>query len=309
MLENFDFEFDRLATIEAIMNDIATFRPDGQTPGQVATMKSVALSVRTAYVDVTQSLSLLRGGVDAAWAQVHDANVQVHGSFRSLYRKDPASLRAIEALPVQDQSRAEIEKRAEAIAALWPKLPLPPPPYPVPGGPPPHIVEPFSGMTVLVFTGLLESARSLENTLPDLEAEYEKQEGLLHEQEAKMRDFNVAARAQGLVQFPTGWQHEVIEAIPTNPPELPPSKGEIVDVEAPGGTTILVRVTAAHASKFTLEGMAPGAGSFAVLVPTWPTVRIPCTLPVVGDWTLRARGENAKGTGDWSDDYEVTVPA
>lgn len=48
---------------------------------------------------------------------------------------------------------------------------------------------------------------------------------------------------------------------------------------------------------------------FVVLVESWPTVRIPCTLPAVGAWTLRVRGENAKGEGEWSDDFAVTVPA
>ena len=48
---------------------------------------------------------------------------------------------------------------------------------------------------------------------------------------------------------------------------------------------------------------------FVVLVESWPTVRIPCRLPAVGGWTLRVRGENAKGEGEWSDEFAVTVAA
>ncbi len=102
---------------------------------------------------------------------------------------------------------------------------------------------------------------------------------------------------------------ERVDAIPTDPPSLPPSKGEIASVEGPGGPLIQVRVTSARASKFRLEGIAPGGTVFVVLVESWPTVRIPCTLPAVGAWTLRVRGENAKGEGEWSDDFAVTVPA
>ena len=309
MLESFDFELGRTASFLAAMNAIATFRPDGRTPVMVGTMYSVADGVRTAYEGAGVARTLQSGAVDEAWAQVHQANVSVTGALRSLYRKDPGSLRAIESLPTQDQSREEIKKRGDLLAALWAKLPLPPPPYPVPVGPPPHYVVPYAGMELLDFLGLRSSALSQESVIPIVESEYEKQEGVLHEQEAVLRDFNVAARTQGMNQFTSGWEREVIEAIPTEPPALPPGMGEIKDVEAPGGPLIQVQVGAARASKFRLEGKGPGAVVFSVLVESWPTVRIPCTLPAVGAWTLRVRGENAKGEGEWSDDFEVTVPA
>ena len=309
MLESFDFELGRTGSFLAAMNQIATFRPDGRTPVMVGTMYGAADGVRTAYIGANVSATQTSGAVDVAWAEVHDASVRVTGAMRSLYRKDAASLRMIDSLPTQDQSREEIKKRADLLSATWAKLPLPPPPYPVPPGPGPHYVEPYAGMTMLVYLGLVASARSLESTVPIVVSEFEKQEGLLHEEEVILRDFNVAARSQGLAQFTEGWEREVIEAIPTEPPSLPPSKGEIASVEAPGGPLIQVRVTSARASKFRLEGKGPGALVFSVLVESWPTVRIPCTLPAVGAWTLRVRGENAKGEGEWSDEFEVTVPA
>ena len=152
-------------------------------------------------------------------------------------------------------------------------------------------------------------ACSLENSTAAIKADFEKQEGKLHEQHSILRDFNVNAREQGLLQFLSGWQMEVIEAIPTDPPELPPAKGEIKDVEAPGGPTILVQVSAARASKFRLRGKGPGMADFVDLVANWPLVRIPCTLPAVGAWILQVQGFNAKGDGEWSDDFAVTVPA
>ena len=309
MLESFDFELGRTASFLAAMNQIATLRPDGRTPANVALIYSTADGVRTAYVGAGVAVTQTSGAVDEAWSQVHDASVGVTAAMRSLFRKDPASLRMIEALPTQDQSRDEIKKRADLLSATWAKLPLPPPPYPVPPGPGPHHVEPYAGMTLLVYLGLVSSAKSLESAVPSVDTEYEKQEGLLHEEEVVLRDFNVAARSQGLAQFTEGWEREVIEAIPTEPPSLPPSKGEITAVEAPGGPLIQVRVTSARASKFRLEGKGPGGTVFVVLVESWPTVRIPCTLPMVGAWILRVRGENAKGEGEWSDDFEVTVPA
>jgi hypothetical protein len=309
MLESFDFELGRTASFLAAMNQIATFRPDGRTTANVALIYNTANGVRTAYVGAGVAVTQTSGAVDEAWRQVHLASVSVTAAMRSLYRKDPASLRMIESLPTQDQSRDEIKKRADLLAATWAKLPLPPPPYPVPGGPGPHYVEPYAGMTMLEYLGMVSGAKSLESTVPNVDTEYEKQEGLLHEEEAVLRDFNVAARAQGIAQFTEGWEREVIEAIPTEPPSLPPAKGEITDVEAPGGPLIQVRVTSARASKFRLEGKGPGSAVFVVLVESWPTVRIPCTLPAVGAWTLRVRGENAKGEGEWSDEFEVTVPA
>jgi hypothetical protein len=308
MLESFNFELGRTASFLAAMNQIAAFRPDGRTPTNVALVFSTADGVRTAYIGADVSVTQTSGGVDEAWKQVHEASVSVTAALRSLYRKDPASLRMIEALPTQDQSREEIKKRADLLAATWAKLPLPPPPYPVPPGPGPHHVEPYAGMSLLVYLGLVGSAKSLESSVPGVDTEYEKQEGLLHEQEVVLRDFNVAARTQGMAQFTEGWEREVIEAIPTEPPSLPPSKGEILDVEAPGGPLIQVRVTAARSSKFRLEGKGPGAAPFSVLVESWPTVRIPCTLPATGAWILRVRGENAKGEGERSDDFAVTVP-
>lgn len=308
MLVTFDFEYDRTGAILAAMILIPTFHPDAKTTADVIAMQTPAQAARDAYIDKEQSLSLLLGAVDVAWKNVHDASVAVHGAMRSLYRRDPASLRALESIPVQDQSRREIELRARALMNLWPKLPLPPG-YPVPPGPGPHYVEPYAGMTLLVYTGLYASAVSTENQVDGVRAEFEKAEGVVHDEEAILRDFNVNAREQGLLQFTSGWQREVIEAIPTEPPSLPPAKGEIQDVEAPGGTNILVKATAAHASMFTLKGKGPGMAAFVDLVVDWPLVRIPCTLPSTGAWILSVQGKNAKGEGEWSDDYEVTVPA
>jgi hypothetical protein len=308
MLESFDFERDRVDSFIAVMNLIPTFHPDGATVASLGPMVAEAASARTAYIDTSTTLSLQRGAVNTAWEQVHDACVSVHAALRSLYRKVPSVLHTIESQPTQDQTRDETDKRAECLAATWAKLPLPPPPYPVPPGPGPHFVVPYAGMPLLTFQGLRSSAISTEGSLPMMVSAFEKEEGRVHASEAAMRDFNVAARQQGLAQFTSGWQMEVIEAIPTAPPELPPNKGEIASVEAPGGATILVRVTSARASRFRLEGRQ-GAGPMIVLVATWPTVRIPATLPATGAWTLRARGENAKGEGEWSDDFAVTVPA
>ena len=308
MLITFDFEFDRLLSFLAAMNLIPAYRPDAQTPLQVAVRQATADGVRDAYINANQTLTLHLGAIDVAWDAVHDASVANHGAMVSMYRKDEASSRALASVPTKDQSRREIELRAKALSALWAKLPLPPG-YPVPPGPGPHTVEPSPGSTLLNYLGLIGTARSLESQTPALVAEFEKQEGILHEQEGSLRDFNVNAREQGLLQFTSGWQREVIEAIPTAAPELPPSKGEIKDVDAPGGPTILVQVSAARASKFRLQGKGPGMTDFVTLVPEWPLVRIPCTLPGVGAWTLQVQGFNAKGDGEWSDDFAVTVPA
>ena len=308
MLITFDFEFDRLLSFLAAMNLIPAYRPDAQTPLQVAVRQATADGVRDAYINANQTLTLHLGAIDVAWDAVHDASVANHGAMVSMYRKDEASSRALASVPTKDQSRREIELRAKALSALWAKLPLPPG-YPVPPGPGPHTVEPSPGSTLLNYLGLIGTARSLESGTASIEAEFEKQEGILHEQEGSLRDFNVNAREQGLLQFTSGWQMEVIAAIPTNAPELPPSKGEIKDVDAPGGPTILVQVTAARASKFRLRGKGPGMVDFVDLVANWPLVRIPCTLPGVGAWILQVQGFNAKGDGEWSDDFEVTVPA
>lgn len=308
MLITFDFEYDRLLSILAAMNLIPTYRPDAQTPVQVAAKQAAADAVRDAYINADQTLSLHLGAIDVAWGAVHDVSVAAHGAMMSLYRKDEASLRALASVPTKDQSRREIELRAKSLSALWAKLPLPPG-YPVPPGPGPHTVEPSPGSTLLNYLGLIGAAHSLEGQTANIKAEFEKQEGKLHEQESILRDFNVNAREQGMLQFTSGWQREVIEAILTAPPELPPSKGEIKDVEAPGGLNILVQVSAARASKFRLRGKGPGMVDFITLVAEWPLVRIPCALPAVGAWTLQVQGFNAKGDGEWSDELAVTVPA
>ena len=125
MFVAFNFELLRLRYIKGAMDAIASFRPDGKTPADVAAMIADATSPtgpRGAHMAANATLQLAQGEYDEDISQGHDVCVQVYAILKSRFRTDPGSLSAINALPVTDQSAADTFSRLKAISILWDKL-------------------------------------------------------------------------------------------------------------------------------------------------------------------------------------------
>jgi hypothetical protein len=65
MLEQFDFELDRMNSIIGIMGVVASFRPDDRSVADVVAMRDAALLVRNTNPSITQSMEPKLDGGEA----------------------------------------------------------------------------------------------------------------------------------------------------------------------------------------------------------------------------------------------------
>lgn len=308
MLEEYNFELDRINGVHAVMQLVATFLPDDKAPAAVATMITDAIAVRDGtylqrHAEKIQADAQFNGSVTA----VHDACVSVHGAMRSRYRKDKVSMESIDRIPTQDQSINETRHRGEVLLRTWKLLPLPAD-APVQPPPPPHYYIPHDGMNVAAFTTLATTMTTKEAAAKTADGEWEKAEALLHEQDRLLHDFNVAASAQGRAQFPdlSSVERELIESIPEEPPVSAPGTAVITSASSVAPGEARIKVTCARASRFDWEKMVSG-GSWETLATNVPLSLLLTTGLDPGNTSFRVKGKNSRGESEWSEPAEITV--
>lgn len=102
--------------------------------------------------------------------------------------------------------------RSEAISTLWGQLPNDP--FAVPPGP----FVAWAGMDKAAFDAKLAALKTAQAAYIKAVGQYEMSQGDLHEKDAELADFAVAALTEGRAQFATGTaEAEVIDAIPNAP--------------------------------------------------------------------------------------------
>ena len=213
MLVEFDFAVTQTAYVNAAMDEIPAFRPDGETPAQVQARVDSATPVRLAYVAAKDAIDGARALRRASIETLHDGCVDFAAQGRSRFRKNPALMERFARLPKEDQTFQETMTRAGACAAFWATLPLvgtPPAAFAVGQG--------TGSLSLAGFEALMAAAGSADTAIPAVDQEFQAAEGDLHVKQAELEDFVTAALEQGRSQFEEGTaEREIIDAIPTAP--------------------------------------------------------------------------------------------
>jgi hypothetical protein len=301
MLNEFDFHVTQVRYIKAAVHNYPAYAPDGKDEAAIDAMLTVANDVRDDYIEEKEIFDLARSGFRQAVNDLHDANVGVYAAMKSRYRKDPASLETIEALPVQDQTADETIKRAEQISSLWSKLPD--------IGTPPAPFVAWQEMDKAAFDVLKGSAKTKKTDLPDKDQAFQVAEGNLHATDADLADFATAALAQGRAQFRSGPAREVIDAIPTEPAQQPPGQAVISQATGGAGTLHLV-FDAPHATSFDVfqKKTSEPASAFTKVADDIVEHSYGDGLVVVaGSYNFKVTGRNSLGEGPESEVSTVNV--
>lgn len=298
MLTDFDFHVTQLRYIKAAVHNIATFSPDGMDETAIDVVLNNAAIVRQAYIDAKETFDLARADFRASINAGHDAVIGVYAAMKSRYRKDPGTLEAIQALPVDDRSADDTIKRLEQTSSLWAKLPQI-------GKPAAEFVA-WTGMAKTDFDALKTAATSKQADLPDKDQAFQVAEGNLHEMDAELADLVTAALQQGRAQFPSGTEREVIDAVPNEPAQQPPGQATISQATGGSGTVHLV-FDAPHATSFDVFQKKINDPVFTkvgddIVGTTYDGVGISA-----GDWQFRVVGRNSLGEGPQSAVSNVTV--
>lgn len=301
MLDTTDFHIVQLRFIKRAMDDFATYRPDGKTPAQAATLITTAKGVRTTYIDAKTALDLAAGTYSTAIAAGHGICVQVYPIMKSRFRLDSASLEAINKLPIDDQSPAATSKRLEFSIALWTRLPNPP-----------NSLTPFKAWDTLgltEFTAYLTTITTKQELKDDADEQFQVEEGNLHQSDKTLDDFITAALIQGRGQFLAGTvEREVIDAIPTIPAQQAPGKAIITEATSPAAGAVHLVYEAPHGTTFDVLRKGPGNPAFIVVAEdTIDTTYNASGLPA-GAYDFKVIPHNSKGAGPASEVSAVAVP-
>lgn len=308
MLEEYNFELDRLRGTRTVMTLIPTFLPDDKDAAAVQLMITAAEDTRdNIYLQRHAEGTAATAQAGGALKALHDATVSVYGAMRSRYRKDAVSMESIDKLPTQDQNPVETKQRATLLLRTWKLLPLPPD-APAPSGSPPFYYVPYDGMNVTAFEGLMATLVTKEAAAELADGHWEEAEGLLHEQQRVIHDFNVAAGMQGRSQFPDPLttERELIDSIPTEPPVTAPGTASITEASSTGQGEVRLKASSARASRFDWEKLDENS--------VWTSFQsdIPLSIMVAtglnaGPATFRVKGKNSRGESEWSEPVEITV--
>ena len=267
MFEKHTFELLRLRYIKAAMDAIASYRPDGKVPADVAGMIAAATSPtgpRGTYESANATLQLAQGEFDEDIAEGHDACVQVYPIMKSRYRADAGSTSAIDSLPTADESAKDTFSRLKAISTLWGKLPN------TPGSLTPFKAWDTMGKTEFdVFITAIEGSAGppvvigTQAAKATAESDFQVAEGALHAAEESMGDFATNALIQGRGQFPPGTANrEVIDAIPAQPATQPPGQAVITNASSPAPGAAHFDYDAPHGTSWDVFRKGPGAAAF-----------------------------------------------
>ena len=126
MLDSYTFRQTQLIYIKAAMDEVAEFRPFGNSPGQVAGFIAESEVQKADFLAKRALRESGRAGYRLSHGVGHRAAVQVYAMMKSVYSSDAKSSQLIVRLPKGDTSATKTINRMAAMAELWSTLPLPP---------------------------------------------------------------------------------------------------------------------------------------------------------------------------------------
>jgi hypothetical protein len=306
MLVMFDFAVTQTRYVKAAMNQITTFRPDAKVPADVETMLTDAGLVRGTYVTKNTTLGTARAVRRDTIAILHDSCVDFATQAGSAFRKNRVIKEQIDRLPVDDKTFQETITRADETLALWSTLPDVP--HAGSGDAPFTYMEGNDPIDIDLFGSRKDAAKAADDDIPVKDQDFQKAEALLHAKENELEDFVTAAIRQGTQQFDPGTpEREIIDAIPTTPPQHAPGSCEITSAEPAGAGTVHMVFECEFATGFDVFDLAPGATDPVQVKDDEIGTEFDVTGLAPGVHTLTARGVNARGRGPMSVAVTVTV--
>ena len=306
MLVMFDFAVTQVRYTKAAMNQIPTFRPDAKVPADLDTMLAGAASVRGIYITKSAALGAARAVRRDAIATLHDTCLDFATQAGSTFRKSRVIKEQIERLPVQDQTFQETMTRADATLALW--LTLPDVPHAGTGDGPFTYMEGSMPVDIDVFGNRKDAAKDADADIPVKDQDFQGAEAKLHEKLTLMDDFIAAALVQGAKQFDPGTpEREIIDAIPTTPPQHVPERAEVLSAEQTGPGAAHITVAAEFATSWDIFDLAPGATDPVLIADDVISPEFDATGLAIGLHKITAKGRNARGTGTLSVPLDLTV--
>lgn len=307
MLTQFDFAVTQLRYVKAAMDEIPSYRPDGQTPAQIQALIGSAAPIRTLYITAKTTLDGARALRRTTITDLHDACVDFGEQARNTYRKNPTVIQCLERLPTDDRSFQDTLARADAILAQWAQLPL--------IGTPPAafaVAQVTATLTLAGMTALRDAAVGTDTNIPLVDQDFQLQESTLHTKQREMEDQVTSALAQGRSQFPEGTlEREIIDAIPTESPRNVPGKALISSAVNTVPGTVQLDYNCAGATSFDIFMQSPGSPDFLIVAEDIlekvydVTGLAPSTPP--DQYSFYVRGRNSRGFGEDSDVVSVDV--
>ena len=300
MFEMFNFSLTQLRRVKSVMDDFPAFRPDDLTPDAVELMITDAETVLGTAQGGWTDLNLARGVRDNAAKIGHDTSVDVYAVMKRRFRKDAASLDAINHLPVGDDTVDEILSRMELTAKLWGKLPNPP-----------GSATPFKAWATMGKTEYELLKEALFTALDDekeKDEEWDKVNGAMKAKGTEIDDFVTTALVQGRSQFEEGTEERAaVDGIPTGPETPLPSQAEVTLDAPPGPGTMALGFASDHATTIRLFRRLIGEPDFPeVEIDLAPGAYQKTGLPP-GNYEVKIAGENSRGIGPESEPISVTV--
>ena len=289
MFTEFNFLLTQVEYIRALMQAAATYKPDNKDVPFVTGLVTTSKAVRTNALAKFNTTILAQGATRLAVETLHDACVGVYQCMKSCYRNDPSCVRAIDAVPVQDQSLAETLNRGQKLSACWAALPNPP-----------EWTTPFKVETMdrAAFDALVSALETAIRDEAAAEQPFKLAEGEVRNQQAVLSDFVTAALAQGRGQFRPGTpERAAIDRVPSQPATQAPSEAHISLAESPSAGTVHLQLDADRATSFQLWHKGPTDPQFVLIEEVLlPGEYIKSGLPG-GAHQYRVVGVNSRGEG------------
>lgn len=303
MSEQYGFYLEQLTAIKGVMENLASFRPDGKSPADVQSLIEASESIRSLFVEKKEAMDLARGSRDAAAEEGHDLCVAIFRQLKSVFRNVKSALSAIEKLPVEDQSPDDTRERMEAILKLWAQLPNPPESSAA-------FVAKIGEGTVsrTGFQGKYDALRAAVTAVTTAEENYEDAQGDAHDQAEVMSDFITAALEQGRSQYAEGTSaRELIDSVPTPAGTTAPAKAEITDENASDPGELWIEFAANHATRYNVWLKTPTDADLVKVVSENAATTYERTGLAAGAYALKVEGVNSRGTGEASDVVTLAV--
>lgn len=299
MLERYIYTLTRLRYLQAAMQNIPTFKPDGKdliyVSEQVLLCSGAGDEFQLKYNAYNSAIGALNAEVDSS----HDASVMVYACMKSCYRTDPTCSAAIVRLPKQDRSGESTLRRMRGIMACWSTLPN------VPGTTQPFAVGPWTQAAFGTKSSTLESKLMAADLARSV---YSGAIATLNQKDDAWNNLVTAALIQGRAMYPEGTpERAYIDRIPTEPSQQDPEQAVITLAASPAVGAVHLEFTAGRATSYEVWHKGPGQPVFEKVADVLAPGIYDATGVSGGPNQYQIVGENSRGTGPASTPVTVQV--
>ena len=128
-MDQYTFTLTRLRYLQAALQNIPTFKPDGKNLTYVSEQVLLASQAGDEFLLKFNAYNAANGALAGETDSAHGASVSVYACMKSCYRKDETCSAAIVRLPKNDKSPEATLRRMRGLLTCWSTLPnVPAPP-------------------------------------------------------------------------------------------------------------------------------------------------------------------------------------